>query len=245
MINKQRSHPLRPALPRGLPPVLTLAIFAAFAHGQAYSQFAQRLHEPGCFSTSNLYSKRLPVIADILLQTTSTTPWGTFTQQWEGKYWRSRDRNWREDDAFGTTLLLGVKARTWLDREAKLAFTDVWPEGTGPGKSKEDSSGQYRMLAKGVLSGRKVTGWVLAAEDPMHYECWEDDRLGVAIQIRFRSDTVETTQELENIQEREPDPEVFKIPEGYKVLDCAKEPKKAGEGACGIGLLQSIVRRPQ
>lgn len=168
--------------------------------------------------------RKTPVIADIVVQTTSMTPWGTYTQILKGKFWRSRDGKNRQDDSFGTSFLLTPKAQTWIDRELQIAVvnTSSWPL-FRPILSNTS-------LGKKTLNGRAVEGWRSLVPFPegefFDIDFWTDTRLGIPVQIRQKSSTTEIVQQLENIEERDPDPKLFEIPEGFRVLN----PSRAGRG---------------
>lgn len=57
--------------------------------------------------------------------------------------------------------------------------------------------------------GRDAEGWT--------YEVWTANDLKLAVLFKYNTSLTETVQRFENIQMREPDPELFKIPKGYLV----------------------------
>jgi hypothetical protein len=192
--------------------------------------------------TVDASGRKTPVIADIILQTTSITPWDTYTQILKGKFWRSRDGKNRQDDSFGTSFLLNPKARTWVDRELQTAVVDT---STLPRVLSQFSWGAgTTSLGKGILVGRAVSGWrnvVPFGDGEFQIDVWTDIRLGIPIQIRQKSRTTEIVQQLNNIEERDPDPKLFEIPEGFSVVSCApaasrgkKQPSNR-PALCGTG----------
>ena len=163
--------------------------------------------------------RKTPIIADITLQTTSITPWGTYTQVLKGKFWRSRDGKSRQDDSFGTSLLRSSKSDKWVDRESQTAM--VTPSGR-PLFTTLPSFVVRPKVRKGMIDGRAVLEWsgspVESAD--FHLDTWSDIRLGIPILMLQKIGATETVQQLTNIEEREPDPELFKIPQGFSVLKC-------------------------
>jgi hypothetical protein len=190
----------------------SLLFLAAVANAQFLRVQMFTIEAPG---------KKTPVIADITVRATSITPWGTYTQVLKGKFWRSRDGKSRQDDSFGTSFLHSPKTDTWVDRELQTAMeTPSSPPLTiRPSLSSFDPRFNTRHeVSKGMLNGRAVLQW--SSGDTLHADYWNDIRLGVPIQIRTTLGGTETIQELTNIEEREPNPDLFKIPEGFSVLKC-------------------------
>src|SRR5438105_3744146 len=68
-----------------------------------------------------------PVIADMNLRIISATPWGTFTQSLQGKFWRSKEGKRRQDFPYRTSYILVSHAQIWLDHEAKTAIVEDNP----------------------------------------------------------------------------------------------------------------------
>jgi hypothetical protein len=77
------------------------------------------------------------------------------------------------------------------------------------------------------IDGRKVTGrrsegvakgypWGPNG-DHWTYEVWTANDIKLAIEFQYKTRTMQVVQRFENIQERDPDPEIFKIPKGYQV----------------------------
>lgn len=215
----------------------SLWLFAALANAQFMPIQHFTLEAPG---------GKTPVIADIVVRTTSITPWGTSTQVLKGKFWRSRDGRNRQDDSFGTSYLLSLKAQTWIDRELQTAT--VVPPPVLPTKSKaryademgpllfvpiDSWSRVHASLGKGTLMGRAVQGWQVGSR-ANDFDVWTDTRLGIPMEIRMKADAAEIVQQLNNVEEREPDPEVFKIPEGFSVLKCTQTASRR-PSACSAG----------
>jgi hypothetical protein len=170
-------------------------------------------------STIDASRQNAPIIADITLQTTSITPWGTYTQLLNGKFWRSRDGKYRQDDSFGTSLLRSAQAETWVDQELQTAM--VTPANRPPFFTLPIAI--RKSAGKGIVDGRTVLEWSRLPPNKdvdFHFDVWNDIRLGVPIQIRQKTSTTEIVQHLINIEGRDPDPELFKIPEGFSVLKC-------------------------
>jgi len=210
----------------------SLLCFASWANAQVEFDVVQRV-------ALDARSRKTPVIADITLQTTSITPWGTYTQSLKGKYWRSRDGKNRQDDSFGTSFLLSPKAEVWIDRE--LQTVAVNPPGRPVFLSNFRVGGLN--LGKQTIFGRTVQGYRIGSE-ALLIDFWLDSRLGIPIQIRHKSGAFESVQQLENIEERDPDPKLFEIPEGFQVVTCvpaaSKGPKQPSKlpASCGLGTVK-------
>jgi len=82
-------------------------------------------------------------------------------------------------------------------------------------------------IAERQIDGRKVTGrrsegvakgypW---GPNGGHwaYEVWTANDIQLAIEFQYKTRTMQVVQRFENIQLRDPDPEIFKIPKGYQV----------------------------
>lgn len=191
-----------------------------------------------------------PVIADITMQIASTTPWGTFTQSLKGKFWRARNGDTRQDADFGTTLIVIVKpqgkyivdrdkqTQVWMDHDAKLAAIDVFhlsplsPRTSPVFNVNAVLGGDARTLGAGTVAGHEVVGrrqtlksGGTIEEGSVITDMWVDPRLGIPMQNRYRTPTNEIFQQLSNIEERDPDPSLFKIPDDYTIIRC--KPAKA------------------
>jgi hypothetical protein len=184
--------------------------FAAVANAQFQDVRAASIEAPG---------QKTPVIADIILQTTSITPWGTYTQVLKGKFWRSRDGKSRQDDSFGTSLLRSSTTDTWVERELQTAM--VTPSNR-PLFTSLSSFAVRPKVRKGMIDGGAVFEWSRseAGSRDFHFDTWNDIRLGIPILLLQKIGATETIQQLTNIEEREPDPELFKIPEGFSAPKC-------------------------
>jgi hypothetical protein len=177
---------------------------------------------------------KTPVIADIELRTEAATPWGTITQTLTGKFWRSRDGKSRQDDTYGNTFLFSASTQTWVDHEAKSAIREV---GRGfmfilisPAGSVSGLQFRGNLLGKKTIGDRTANGWGEDLRGNSRYEFWTDARLGVPLEHRWKAPGVESVQRLMNIEERDPDPKLFEIPEGYSVLSCPPS-KRSGRPA--------------
>ena len=214
-----------------IPLFASLLFFASLANAQQFVEIQR--------ASRDASGRKTPVIADITLQTTWITPWGTYTQSLKGKYWRSRDGKNRQDDSFGTSYLLTPKSEIWIDRELQTIAANP------PGQSVFPSHLRVAGLdlGKQTLFGRTVEGYRIGLEAYL-IDFWLDSRLGIPIQIRHKSGAFESVQQLENIEERDPDPTLFEIPEGFSVVTCVpstskgrKQPSKL-PAACGLGTVK-------
>lgn len=185
-----------------------------------------------------------PVIADVTWQLTSNTPWGAHTQSLTGKFWRSRDGDTRQDASYGTTFMLIVnpaakyvvrphmQTRIWIDHDAKTAALDIGSRSLDARTRPELNIDGYfgtdaRTLGEGTIAGHMVIGRRQTMqksdgriEGPVIWDIWVDPRLGIPIQFRVKTPDSELFQQLSNIEEREPDPGLFNIPEDYSIVHC-------------------------
>ena len=177
------------------------------------------------------YVKNKPVIADTVCEITSTTPWGTFTQTSAGKYWRSRDGSTREDTAWKTTSIsIQDRMVVFIDHESKSATVQamgdhvyVWPVP----RRLENNPGTTRT---GILAGRPVIGKHMESffGTGTGAEVWIAKDLQLLVDVNVTGETFRQTQQLRNIEEREPEAALFKIPEGYSVVKCVNNPPPPG-----------------
>ena len=166
-----------------------------------------------------------PIVADLIWQTTSVTPWGTFTQSLEGKFWRSRDGSTRQDNSYNTSEIHD-NTRTWsdggadifIDHESKTATVQIYG---GPFRYTDIFSGLSVETLRGVMDGRAVIGQRATSREATLTEVWTAPDLHVAVVRHTKGAAWERIQQMKNIQERDPDPELFKIPQGYSVVKCA------------------------
>lgn len=77
------------------------------------------------------------------------------------------------------------------------------------------------------IEGRKATGrrsegvakdypWGPKG-DHWTYEVWTANDINLAMEFQYKTRTMQVVQRFENIQLRDPDPEIFKIPKGFQV----------------------------
>jgi len=157
-----------------------------------------------------------PLIADTVLQTFDRTPWGTFTQVLKGKFYRTRDGKCRQDFPYGHTSLIMLPNDFWLDHELKTIQVLVGDTSL-PG-----TDGVYFDGGSiGTLGGRKVIGGERRGEPSGTLrERWLDYQWGVIVQWGWKRPVSDFVLQMINIQERDPDPDLFKIPDGYTVVSC-------------------------
>ncbi len=201
-----------------------LALACALGHPAAAQSFyiqAESMRAPG---------NRIPVIADVTRELTSTTPWGTYTRTLRGKFWRSRDGQNRQDDAYGNSFVLNPRTYTWIDRVLKLAVIDVseagWFSTIPAGATESAYVRDHYVELKGKIAGRTAIGWRQEPRPPSGSEWWMDAKLGIPLLRRSWSPTYAEVLRVSNIQERDPDPDLFKIPEGYSILNCGERRRK-------------------
>lgn len=113
-------------------------------------------------------------------------------------------------------------------------------KGSSPPALNDDPAGLSAGLLEGAeaprklvrigekqIEGRKVTGrrsegvakgypWGPNG-DRWTYEVWTANDLKLAVEFQYKTRLMKVVQRFENIQERDPDPEVFRIPKGYRV----------------------------
>jgi hypothetical protein len=187
--------------------------------------------------------RKIPIIADVTVTVTSDTPWGPYTQTQSGKYWRSRDGATRRDDGFHNSYISGAPGvtwtRSWIDHDAKTVYeiVDHYSLESPFLEPLHDPSGlnsqilmEPRRLVKigeKKIDGRKATGrrsegvpkgypWGPDG-DRWSFEVWTANDIKLAILFQYNTRLMQVVQRFENIQEREPDPDVFRIPKGYRV----------------------------
>lgn len=162
-----------------------------------------------------------PLTADIVLKSTATTPWGTYTQTTKGKFWRTRDGKSRQDDSYGNSWLFVYPNEIWVDHQLKTARISI-SGSRDPFKVKPICrTGQQR----GTLAGREVIG-----NSPGF---WWDVEWGVVVQAYSKRPTLEIIQQLVHAEDDDdPDPELFKIPEGYTVITCIPSKKAPFPADC-------------
>ncbi len=201
-----------------------LMLVAARAEAQQLGAFVSAGYEVPLPFRKTLPGVDPVIIADIVGKATYTTPWGTFTEPVNGKFWHSRDGKSREDDDQGNSLIYVRPREIWLDHRLKTAMIGycIGPDGTAC--RWEDGSNLWRLqdplsVRHGTMGGREVVARTNADQ-------WWDFRTGILLQVKLKTRTVEIVRQLTNIEERDPDPELFKIPEGYAVTNCAPESSK-------------------
>jgi hypothetical protein len=176
------------------------------------------------------FVKNKPVIADTVCEITSTTPWGTFTQTFAGRYWRSRDGSTREDTSWKTThIFILDRMVVFIDHESKTATVQtfdhvhIWPIPL----RLENNPGTTRT---GILAGRPVIGKHMESffGTGAGAEVWIAKDLQLLVDVNITAETFRQIQQVRNIEEREPDGALFKIPEGYSVVKCVNSPPPAG-----------------
>jgi hypothetical protein len=106
-----------------------------------------------------------------------------------------------------------------LDHESKTATVKRL------GFSLLPTIGQVGQPIKGIIGGRAVTGVRSAGFSPGRHssscEDWIADDLRVLVHSECKfEDGSGILQQMHNIEEREPDPALFRIPEGYSVVTC-------------------------
>ena len=207
---------------------------AASVQGQWFSSYEipppYRTTKPGIYA---------PLIADVIEQTTCRTPWGTFTQTLKGKFWRTREGNYRQDRSYGETFIFKQPNQIWLDHVSKTAtisisILDAHPPGTMWLGNPKVGAPQYR---RGKVGDRELIG---SPEDSvgklnLSEERWWDLHWGVLMHHNFKTSSTDYAEQLINVEERDPDPSLFQVPEGYRVITCipskgVKLPAECPEG---------------
>jgi hypothetical protein len=175
--------------------------------------------------------KKKPIVAETLCQTTSTTPWGTFTESVTGRFWRSSNGSVRLDSSYATTsmwLADGKGSNVYMDNESKVATAADLPFSPEINPGPAELNLRPGTILKGVIAGRAVTGKRLdVSVEGFHYKLydfWFADGLQLLVAHERTSDTIDLVEQVRNIEEREPDPALFKIPKNYAVVRCTLQP---------------------
>ncbi len=162
-----------------------------------------------------------PLIADIVAKSTAITPWGKYTETTRGKFWRARGGNYRQDDSYGNSFLFIYPNDVWVDHQLRNARISV----ASGVRSRSEMSGTCRTAQqRGTLAGREVIG-----SSPGFL--W-DVEWGVNVLFDSKRPTLELVQQLINAEEKDPDPELFTIPDGYKVITCIPSKKAPFPADC-------------
>jgi hypothetical protein len=172
--------------------------------------------------------------ADINIQLTSNSVFGTFTQSQAGKYWRSSDGKTRQDTSFGS-VITDSKARTviYLNHAAKQATVIHMAPVTTPSATPTPSAPSPPAatsaadLGQKVVAGYEVQGKQIVTttgNQPLQVgsvttEMWTAPALQLPLFIKQRSSRGTSVQQFDNIQLNEPDPSLFTVPAGYAVTE--------------------------
>jgi len=70
-----------------------------------------------------------------------------------------------------------------------------------------------------TIDGRRIAKTLIMGDQGETQEVWTATDLGVVTYARFQANGATTTQELRNLTEGEPDPQLFEIPNGYTVVE--------------------------
>lgn len=180
------------------------------------------------------YIPKKPVIADVVCQAIDITPWGTFSETLNGKFWRSKTGSTREDKPYNVTKmwLQDLLADVYMDEETRTATVrEVGGSSPlalrlfGQGRDFDGAMQAKRAMLKGVLAGRAVTGErvesVLLGTSGL---TWMANDLQLVVDRESKSQARNTASQVRNIEEREPDAALFKIPEDYTVVKCVPPP---------------------
>jgi hypothetical protein len=185
------------------------------------------------------------VIYDITIQ----TPWGERILRNTGKYWHSRTRNIREDDAYGRSMIYDFTQDRWieLDHRSRTAMVYRAPMDRisivggavclveavptlGPER-------YNRQLLTGTVEGRQVEGIRNRyVPDPFSnindffYWVAPSTRAMLESRVNLWNGQLAGHHRLRNIREGEPDPALFQIPAGYIVTYCSHPSMKKLDG---------------
>lgn len=183
---------------------------------------------PSQVAIHGAFVTKKPIIAEMTCQITSVTPWGVFTQTYTIKFWRTGSGVTRQDTAYNTTTIEDHDYNVHLDHESKDINLDHESKTATVkrlGFSLLPTIGQVGQPIKGIIGGRAVTGVRSAGFSPGRHssscEDWIADDLRVLVHSECKfEDGSGILQQMHNIEEREPDPALFRIPEGYSVVTC-------------------------
>jgi hypothetical protein len=156
--------------------------------------------------------KTLPALEGEI-ETTFRTPQGQFSTP--GHYYRSRDGRVREDSPIGS-IITDVRGGsvTLVNRATKEARVIRMagarrPEAPGPALA-PDAFEEGTVEGHAVKKARKTMGRTTA-------ELWTAPDLGVALMSKVEAPDFAMTKVMRNLSLHEPDPDVFRIPNDYKV----------------------------
>jgi hypothetical protein len=69
-----------------------------------------------------------------------------------------------------------------------------------------------------TIDGRRIAKTLTIGTQGERQEVWTAPDLGIVTFARYEANGARTTQELRNLSEGEPDPQVFEVPNGYTVI---------------------------
>jgi hypothetical protein len=189
------------------------------------------------------------VIADITATLTAQTPWGPFTHTETGKYWRSRDGKVRQDTEHGLSTVadlgsVNLRSNAYIDYDLRLILAaQERPDLRFPrirSRPTADTTGNdFPLVLQGatkpkksgndILDGFKVTirkGNVeMGKGQPtgQTYEIWTSEELKIILLFKLKSGTAEFVQRYHNIRLEEPDPSVFELPPGFRIVTSSSD----------------------
>ncbi len=177
----------------------------------------------------NLEPAKVSLTADMTATLTAETPWGPISWTESGKYYRSRSGKVRQDMSFGTYKIVDLKTQETISIDARARIADVqdviasavsFTAGNttnfDPDGLSQDVAKHAKKIGENEVQGHKATGrrWVI---DGCTYEVWTAKDIQLRILYKYTAGHTTVTQRYENIQIVEPDPGVFKIPDGFTV----------------------------
>jgi len=158
---------------------------------------------------------KLRTALDAEIETTFTTPQGQFSTP--GHFYRSRDGKMREDSPLGS-MITDVQSGTvtllnHANKEAKVIVVTGQPR---PSASLANKAAMPQAFAETTIEGHAVTKARTAAGGATQ-EVWTAKDLGLVVFSKVDAPDFAMTKTLRNVSLREPDPALFKIPNGYTV----------------------------
>jgi hypothetical protein len=167
--------------------------------------------------------KNLPAL-EAQIETTFTTPQGQFTTP--GHYYRSQDGKIREDSPLGSMITdVRTGTVTLLNRATKEARVIVMAG--QPRSSAPDAGKAPEPFEEATIEGHAVTKARRAMAGTTQ-ELWTAKDLGLVMFSKVDAPNFAMTKVLRNFSLRDPDPQVFRIPDDYKVTHETTAPTLPG-----------------
>lgn len=156
--------------------------------------------------------KALPAL-EAATETTITTSAGQVTTS--GRFYRSRDGRVREESPAGT-IITDPKRRplTLLNPLTKEAIVRAFPPSAQAARRVD---AEARSVEDGTVEGHAVSK-ARQQREGISQELWTAKALGLVLFSDVESPGFRMKRSFKNLELREPDPELFRIPKDYNVI---------------------------